>query len=259
MAQIANDGIITDKNYFEDREYISSSMVKRALQGSKKQFDYSMEQTLESEALLVGSAFHAMMLEPDVFKKEYAFEPSMDRRTKAGKEYITQWQEENKDIPNHIPGKYETMLLDMQESLSNHPRYQELVKEEGERATIKLFTLEESKCKAKVDYYNSEDNYIVDIKTCNSVKIDDIIESIKKYLYGVQAAFYLDGLKAHKFYFVFIEKKAPYDVVIVDFVSGLEDGRSAYRAGIKNIETFRTMDAENKGTCYNMFNKIIQI
>ena len=67
MAQIANDGIITDKNYFEDREYISSSMVKRALQGSKKQFDYSMEQTLESEALHVGSAFHAMMLEPDVF------------------------------------------------------------------------------------------------------------------------------------------------------------------------------------------------
>jgi hypothetical protein len=257
--KLVNDGIITDKNYFEDREYISSSMVKRALQGSKKQFDYSMEQTLESEALLVGSAFHAMMLEPDVFKKDYAFEPAMDRRTKAGKEYILEWQEENKHVANHIPGKYETMLLDMQESLLNHPRYKELVKEEGEREVIKLFTLEEAKCKAKVDYYNPEDNYIVDIKTCNSVKIDDIIESIKKYLYGVQAAFYLDGLKAHKFYFIFIEKRAPYDIVFIDFVSGLEDGRNAYRAGIKNIETFRAMDADNKGTCYNMFNKIIQL
>ena len=259
MSILKNEGIITDDNYFKDREYISSSMVKQALQGSKKQFDYAMEQTLESEALLVGSAFHAMMLEPDVFKRDYAFEPSMDKRTKAGKEYISEWNMENKDIPYHIPGKYETMLLDMQESLSSHPRYQELVKENGEREVIKLFTLEDSKCKGKIDYYNTEDNYIVDIKTCNSVKIDDIIESIKKYMYGVQAAFYLDGLKAHKFYFVFIEKRAPYDVVIVDFVSGLEDGRNAYKAGIKNIETFRAMDAENKGTCYNMFNKIIQL
>lgn len=259
MTKLTNDGIITDENYFQDKEYISSSMVKRALQGSKKQFDYSMEQTLESEALLVGSAFHAMMLEPDVFKKDYAFEPAMDRRTKAGKEYIAEWKEENKDIPNHVPGKYEEMLYNMQESLLAHPRYQELVKEgEGEREIIKLFELNGAKCKAKVDYYNPEGNYILDIKTCNSVRIDDIIESIKKYLYGVQAAFYLDGLTAHKFYFVFIEKKAPYDVLFIDFVSGLQDGRKAYEAGITNILNFRKMDEDN-ATCYNMFNKIMQI
>lgn len=102
MTKLTNDGIITDENYFQDKEYISSSMVKRALQGSKKQFDYSMEQTLESEALLVGSAFHAMMLEPDVFKKDYAFEPAMDRRTKAGKEYIAEWKEGNTDYPMYL-------------------------------------------------------------------------------------------------------------------------------------------------------------
>ena len=116
---LENNGIITDDNYFEDKEYISSSMIKQALQGSKKQFDYAMEQTLESEALLVGSAFHAMMLEPDNYKKLYAFEPNMDRRTKAGKEYIANWKEENKDIPHHLPGKYEEMLINMKESLEN--------------------------------------------------------------------------------------------------------------------------------------------
>ena len=256
MSILNNNGIITDENYFQDREYISSSMVKQALQGSKKQFDYAMEQTLESEALLVGSAFHAMMLEPDVFKKDYAFEPSMDKRTKAGKEYIAEWRKENESIPYHIPGKYETMLINMQESLLAHPRYQELVKEgEGEREVIKLFEMEDAKCKAKIDYYNDKDNYIVDIKTCNSVKIDDIIESIKKYMYGVQAAFYLDGLKAHKFYFVFIEKKAPHDIVVVDFISGLEDGRKAYKAGVKNIQSFKEVNVPS----YSLFNKIIQI
>ena len=64
---IQNNGIITNDNYYQDREYITASMVKQALQGSKLQYDYAMEQTAESEAMLVGSAFHALVLEPDVF------------------------------------------------------------------------------------------------------------------------------------------------------------------------------------------------
>lgn len=256
--KLENNGIITDENYFDDKEYISASMVKQALQGSKKQFDYAMGRSLESEALLVGSAFHAMMLEPEEYRKLYTFEPTVDRRTKAGKEYIAEWAEQNKDIPNHVPGKYENMLINMQESLAAHPRYKELINPDGEFEQIKLFELEGTKCKAKVDYYNPEENYIVDIKTCNSVQIDDILESIKKYNYGVQAAFYLDGLKAHKFYFAFIEKKAPHDVVIVDYSSGLEDGRKAYKAGVENIKMFNSDEAK-QAPIYSMFNRIVQI
>ncbi len=254
--KLDNNGIITDENYFQDREYISASMVKQALQGSKKQFDYAMQQSIETEAMLVGSAFHAMMLEPDEFKKLYAFEPDMDRRTKAGKAYIAEWKEQNQHIPNHVPGKYESMLLNMQESLNNHPRYKELVvKENGEFEKINLFELLGTKCKAKVDYFNTKNNYIVDIKTCQSINVESILESIKKYMYGVQAAFYLDGMKAHKFYFVFIEKKAPYDVLVIDFVSGLEDSRKAYEAGVKNIKSFDLLKEDG----YHMFNRIIQI
>jgi hypothetical protein len=257
---LENKESITDDNYYEDKEYITASMVKQALQGSKKQFDYAMQYSKESEAMLVGSAFHCMMLEPDKFSKLYAFEPAMDRRTKAGKEYILQWQEDNKDIPYHIPGKHEEMLLNMKDSLNNHPIYNSLIKSNGEREVIKLFELEESKCKSKIDYYDVDDNYIVDIKTCTSAKVDDIVESIKKYMYGIQAAFYLDGLRAHKFYFVFVEKKAPYDVVIIDFIS-LEDGRKAYKAGIRNINTFRDLDnkGEGNGNYYSMFNKILSM
>lgn len=254
--KIENNNTITEENYFLDKEYISASMVKQALQGSKKQFDYAMQQNIETEAMLVGSAFHAMMLEPEEFKKLYAFEPEMDRRTKAGKEYIAEWKEQNKHILHHIPGKYESMLINMQESLNAHPRYKELVvQENGKFEEICLFELNNVKCKAKVDYYNTKNNYIVDIKTCQSINIDAILESIKKYMYAVQAAFYLDGLKAHKFYFVFIEKKAPYDVLVIDFVTALEDGRKAYTAGIKNIKSFEELEVEG----YHMFNRIVQL
>jgi len=256
---LENKGIITDENYYDDTEYISASMVKQALQGSKKRFDFAMSQNIESEAFLVGSAFHAMMLEPEEYKKLYAFEPAMDRRTKAGKEYIAEWKEQNADIPNHLPGKSEDMLLNMQDSLNNHPVYKALIKESGEREVIKLFELEGEKCKAKVDYYDVEDNYIVDIKTCKNLDIEDIAKSIKDYKYGIQAAFYLDGLKAHKFYFVFIEKKAPYDAVVVEFVTGLEDSRQAYQNGIANIKTFRELDETKKEDMYLAFNNIIKL
>lgn len=255
--EIKNNNIITDDNYFEDRDYITSSMIKLALEGSKKQFDYAMNNSIESEAFLVGSAFHAMMLEPDKFSELYAFEPAMDRRTKAGKEYIAEWQEENKHIPNHIPGKYESMLYNMQESLNNHPTYNKLViPDKGGREEILLFKHNDVKCKAKIDYYN--DDYIVDVKTCNSVKTMDVVESIKKYLYHVQAAFYLKSKEEFKtFYFVFIEKKAPHDVIIINFKAGLEDGDKCIDAGIDNILTFREPIIDKP--MYAAFNEIVTI
>tara|TARA_R100001377_G_C3178769_1_gene105824 strand:+ start:448 stop:1218 length:771 start_codon:yes stop_codon:yes gene_type:complete len=254
---LTNNDIITDDNYFQDKEYISSSMIKQALEGSKKRFDYAMNNSIESEAMLVGSAFHHMMLEPDTFSKFYAFEPAVDRRTKAGKEYIAEWKEENKDIPNSIPGKHESMLMAMQESLNAHPLYNKLiVPDEGSREEIVLFELHDVKCKAKIDYQNKD--YIVDIKTCSSVKTLDVVESIKKYLYHVQAAFYLESKEEFKkFYFIFIEKKAPYDVLIIDFQGGLEDGRKCIEAGIKNIQTFK--EAPSKELIYSAFNQIVTV
>ena len=233
------NNIITDENYYKDREYITASMAKQALRGSKLQFDYAMEQSFESEAMLVGSAFHALILEPHIFKSTYAFEPNMDRRTKAAKEYIAEWKELNKNIPNHIPGKYEDRLYYMQESLIKHPMYSEMFLSNSETESIKLFELNGSKCKSKIDFYNPTKNYIIDIKTCNSVLEEDVLESIEKYNYDLQASFYKDGLKADKFYFVFVEKKKPYDVLFVDYTRGLKNGREKYTKAISYIEKWR--------------------
>lgn len=254
---IQNNGIITNDNYYQDREYITASMVKQALQGSKLQYDYAMEQTAESEAMLVGSAFHALVLEPDVFKSTYAFEPNMDKRTKAGKEYIAEWKELNKNIPIHLPGKYEEMLFDMKESLVKHPLYAELFvfNEYSEVETIKLFDLSGYKCKSKIDYYNSIRNYIVDIKTCNSVSEEDIIESIEKYHYDVQAAFYTDGIKADKFYFVFVQKKKPYDVLFVEYYYDLNNARVKYFNGLSLIHRYNST-TDRIYANYNSFLKL---
>tara|TARA_Y100000401_G_scaffold1971_1_gene1433 strand:+ start:1284 stop:2081 length:798 start_codon:yes stop_codon:yes gene_type:complete len=243
---IENNGIVTDDNYYEDRKYITASMIKAACNCSKVKFDYMMDNNKETDSMLFGSAFHHLILEPDTFKEHYAFEPAIDKRTKAGKEYIAEWLERHKDVPNIISEKHEQKLYDMRDNLLSHPTFEKLMSgwSNSFKEKIYLFNYKEHNCKLKVDYYDPIENYIVDIKTCNSVNIDDIKESIDKYMYFIQAAFYKDALSANKFYFVFIEKKEPYDIVIVDYQSRLDDGRVCYSIGCSNIELFRTMDEQ---------------
>ena len=250
---LENNGIITNDNYYEDREYITASMIKAASTCSKVKFDHIMNSNIETESMLIGSAFHHMMLEPDTFNDTYAFEPAMDRRTKAGKEYIQEWKELNSHIPNHVPGKSEEMLLNMKENLLSHPTYLQLMSnwDNSYKEEIFLFNMCNSKCKLKVDYYDPIENYIVDIKTCNSINRDDVIDAINKYQYFLQAAFYMDALQAKNFYFVFIEKKAPHDILIADYTSRLDDGRVFYSIGISNIELFRNID--KSGDTSNVF------
>ena len=244
FTTLENNNYITDDNYYQDKEYISASMVKQALQGSKKQFDYAMDTNIESEAMLVGSAFHALMLEPESFGELYAFEPNVDKRTKAGKEYIAEWKEEHAAIPHHLSGKHLNNIWNMRDSLNNHPEYKKLMVnfDKSIKEGINLFELNGVKCKAKVDYYDPIQKIIVDIKTCSSLKIDNIKESMEKYMYGIQAAFYMD-------------KKPPYDVLIVKYEVNREKDRELYELGMLNIKRFE------KESCpeYAMFNQIITL
>ena len=78
---------------------------------------------------------------------------------------------------------------------------------------------------------------------------------MEKYMYGIQAAFYMDGLSAKEFYFVFIDKKPPYDVLIVKYEVNREKDRELYELGMLNIKRFE------KESCpeYAMFNQIITL
>src|SRR5690606_11557254 len=44
-----------------------------------------------TDSMIVGSAFHTLLLEPDLFQKEYIVSPKVDRRTTKGKEEWSQF------------------------------------------------------------------------------------------------------------------------------------------------------------------------
>ena len=75
--------IDSNEFYHSQKEYVSSSALKSIAKRSV--FHYINSELKETEALLVGSAFHTLVLEPHLFNEEFFVMEKIDRRTKVGK------------------------------------------------------------------------------------------------------------------------------------------------------------------------------
>ena len=187
-----------------------------------------------------------------MFHDEFVVAPKLDRRTKAGKEAY-------EDFMASVNGR-SVVTQDLYDACQARVEVLNAFKpQKNDKTELSIvFDYYGNLCKARFDMLQND--VIIDLKTCRDASPSGFKKAIRNFSYHQQAAFYLDGIKAHKFYFVFIEKKEPYDIVIIDFIS-LEDGRKAYKAGIKNINTFRELDDTStiNVPCYSMFNKIISM
>ena len=85
-------------------------------------------------------------------------------------------------------------------------------------------------CKGKADYWNKDRNILVDIKTTQDSSPEGFRKSAYKYGYDRQASFYLDGFGVEQFWFIVIEKSAPYNMAIYNCSEEfLEEGRAKYK------------------------------
>lgn len=215
IIKLEDSYIVDDESYFADSMYVTSSMLKQLRTGSTLQLEHYLNtEHKESEALLVGSAFHCYILEPEEFDKRYVYAPKIDKRTKAGKELYAEFLETIKGR-KPVPAHYEFAFESMQERLSKHKNANLLLKGAQEREVMHFWEDLETglKCKGKVDAQGSD--YIVDLKT-TSKKSDPVsfAKFINDYNLTHQAAFYTNGTQKKDFYFIMIELKAPFGIGI---------------------------------------------
>lgn len=147
-------------------------------------------------AVDIGDAFHAYLLEPERFAAEYVAAPSVDRRTKVGKEA---WQ----DFLDEADGK--TVLTDedarklalMRDSAMAHPVARKLVESAGDvEASIYWIDAETGMlCRCRPDKLVNDIRVVLDVKTC--ADIDRFGTSVNDYRYHVQDAFYTEGYTRH--------------------------------------------------------------
>lgn len=179
---------------------------------------------LETPAMAFGTAYHAAMLEPDRFKKEFAtFEG--DRRTKEGKAAYQALLDAGKTIISRSDADVLSAMVDV---FLDHPVVKMLHANGMEEASV-FWTdpVTNVPCRCRPDYWHADGKgLILDFKTTEDASPEGFARSVAKYRYHVQAAHYMAGTHAQRFVFIAQEKKAPFAIGVYELdEQSLELGR----------------------------------
>lgn len=209
----------TNREYHENKEYISKSRLAK-MSVCPEYFKWCEENPEEpSEALIVGSAFHKIVLEPSDFDKEFAVCPLLDKRTKQGKVEYEAFLEQSGGRQIITQEQYETISA-MRDKILSNKYCRALLKGTAEQSFYFIDELTNEKCKCRPDTYRQigDKIVIIDLKSCVSADTDSFMRDVAKYAYDLQSYMYRLGVSIElgvpiekvDFVFVAIEKKAPY-------------------------------------------------
>ena len=211
---------MTEREYREHPAISRSQLFK--LRESPEKFRYYMDNPEQpTPALVFGQLLHSMVLQPETLNRDFAVMPTIDRRTKSGKEEFAAFEENSKGKTVVTAEMFETAVAMFGKLMSNDYVRQLL---DGEREKPFFWTddLTGEECKCRVDCLTSINgmDIIVDLKTAENADTDTFMRHAIKYGYNLQAAMYGEGVKAntgkeHAFVFIVIEKKPPYAINIL--------------------------------------------
>lgn len=206
--------------------------------------DRDAEDRRSTAAQRIGSAAHALILEPESFGRLYAKSPAIGRRTKAGKAEYAEWQKDHADAEVLTADEW-AHIHSMRESVMAHPGARALLGHPG-RAELSAYWIDPETgvlCRCRPDYWR-DDGILVDLKTTEDASAEEFARSLAKWRYHVQDPFYTDGARQAvdastrddaparptAFAFVVVEKKPPYLVAtyVLDEESR-ELGRQQYQ------------------------------
>lgn len=197
---------------------LSNSALKNFSEYSPRKAMYLYENGIkESEALLFGRMIHKQVFEADDFASEFEYLPDgFNLRTKA-----------NKELYEKIIGSGKTPVKPAQKELLNalcdrileSSNAKTLLKGQAEKEFFGEYRGEKIKC--KVDLINEEKGYILDLKTTQNAEPEAFLIECNKRQYFQQAWLYRElanqnGKNINKFFFLNIEKEAPYCLSIVE-------------------------------------------
>ena len=202
-------------------------------------------------AVDIGDAFHALILEPDRFKRDFVVAPEFNLRTNAGKSAYAAFVEEAQARPV-LRAEHLHQLRLMRESTLAHPYARLLLEEPGDIEASIYWTDPETGllCRCRPNKRLTRRPIILDVKTC--ADIERFAASIEDYRYHVQDAFYSEGYERHfgepPAAFVFLVASTSRDAgryPVRCFVLAADDrsqGRAEFRA---DLETYA--DCERRG------------
>jgi hypothetical protein len=210
---------LTPAQYHADREALSASGARKLLTSPAK-FAYEREHPPDpTRTFDLGHAAHRVALGAGA---ELEVIDAANYLTKAAKEAKAAAHAANK-IP--VLAHEYAQVRQMHAALLAHPLANRLLSRGAAEVSLRWTDVHFGiTCRALVDYINPGLCTLVDYKTCESARLDDLTRSVVRYGYDVQDWWYSDGAvtlnlfggELPAFVFVAQEKTPPYLVRVFD-------------------------------------------
>lgn len=174
----------------------------------------------DTPALRIGSATDDLVFDRDSFDDTYAVAPDFNRRTKAGKEALAEWETEHADKRILSASEYE-LASTLADAVLCSKAVQRLM--DGAAAQPSIWWDQSTVsgydvlCKTRPDAYIQERGRSFDLKSTKSLKERDLASSMWTFNYPMQVAMFHEGLLSaglplEEHVFIWVCKEPPYDV-----------------------------------------------
>lgn len=214
-----------------EREPGLRSHVLTDMRRSPMHCRYNLDHPREaSDAMVLGEATHAAVLEPERFKKQYAARPDNDpkepwssehKNSNAYKEGRALWDAKHDKAVILSAPEFDACAA-MRDAAWAHPMAKRLLGGKGANEVVVLWDDPcEIRCKARLDRIVEYEGHtvIVDVKTCKDASAGAFSRACANYGYHLQGAWYQRGLyvlepRDRPFYIIAIENTPPHCVAV---------------------------------------------
>lgn len=162
-------------------EYLSHSRLEMFRKNPtlyKKTYIDKVTERTSSPAMILGSLVHSMLLEPETVDEKFAVSPICDKRTKAGKETFEKFQETLKPetmIITHDDVQQANRMISAihENTASSYFLNSSTIVKEKEILTEVVFDAAPINVKFICDLYDTQNNWVADLKTASSYDVLD--------------------------------------------------------------------------------------
>ncbi|TXF11147.1 PD-(D/E)XK nuclease-like domain-containing protein [Pelomicrobium methylotrophicum] len=249
MKKAENAGLLSmPADQYHANQAVGHSGLVRIMRSPAHYREYVTNPPEPTPAMQLGTAFHVALLEPDRLGETFVVAPKFDRRTKEGRQAAEAWEAEHAG-KTALTAEQMNAIEQMVASVKQHAGAAGLLAN-GMAEMSGFWSDPETgiECKCRPDWLAMAGETvtgIVDVKTCVDASADGFARAIATLGYDLQAAFYQDGLKAMTgrtipFYFIAVEKEAPYAVAAYEASDEvIEVGRAKYRGALQLLKWCR--------------------
>ena len=231
-----DDGLhpgIPNEVYFQrDLDIASKSAIDVIVERSLRHYHYYQthpEEDNDTPAMLLGRAYHALILEPGDFDNRFVLSPKFDLRTNAGKAALAEFELENKGKARLLQHDWDRLQA-MADVMRAHPLASSILR--GAETEITMLWKDRQtgvRCKSKMDILRRDLGIVADLKTTDDCGSRNFARSAAKYGYHVQHAQYGDGAAACgidlKHYLMIAQEKEPPYCVGVHQINAVAETR----------------------------------